>query len=865
MSPDRLRRAVVVIGIAAGVLVAMVAANSTRWIGRTFPGFLVMANGVIPSIALPDWSVTSAGILFQQQVVAVDGTPVTSPAEVYALAAAAPPGTLHRYTVRTRNGVTSTVGVRARVFALYDYAMLFGAYLSTGLAFLLTGLIVVWLKPGAPASGALLVQCLTTGVFVVTAADLYGPHWFFRVHVVAESLLAAGFIQLALVFPTDRLPRRRDAALAAVYAPFVALAIAYELALTDPAAYTTVHLIASASHGIGAVAIIAAVVCDVITTRSPLVRRRVGVVALGTLGAFAVPGGLMAASALLGGGVALNAGAFTAFLFPLGLGYAIVKQDLFEIDVMLRRAVSYADALVAISAAYLAALSLVSLLIPLRTLPPLGLAVINLAILFLMAPIKARAEDAVDRLFHRKAYDAERALSELSHALSSARSLADVDQQTFAILGAALRPTSAEILLSDDGATFLAGGAHDGGGGTTVTLPPADAARLARGVLVSRYAADDAGSESRSPWDALGAELLVPVRSGSFVIAAMALGAKSSGRSYGEQDALFLAAAASQVAMAISNARAFSQLADMNVKLEDQVRERTAELEVANRDLNSSYVAMRSAFQQLEQSQTSLMRADRLATLGRLTAGIAHEVNTPLGAVLNALKILGDLGQEYRDSIDDPDVSADDHREIAREIASTADAAAGWARKAAAFISKVKMHGREPRPALRERFTVAAVVEETRALLAQRLRVECCALLFRATTADVALYGDPARLGQVLVNLVANALDAYEDGGSRENRIEVSAESGADGVRIQVQDWAGGIPPEVCARIFDELYTTKDPGRGTGLGLWIARNLVEESFGGTLTVESTVGFGSCFTIAVPPQALEPALPDAGAA
>jgi signal transduction histidine kinase len=861
MRLDRLRGGILALGIAAGVLVAVVAGNSTRWIGRTFPGFLVMANRVIPSIALPDWSVTSSGVLFQQQVVALDDRPVRSPDEVYAHAAAEPPGTIHRYTVRTRTGATSTVGVRSRVFTVYDYAMLFGVYLSTGLAFLLTGLVVIWLKPDAAASRALLVQCLTTGVFVVTAADLYGPHWFFRVHVVAESLLAAGFIQLALVFPTDRLPRRRRAALAAVYAPFVALAIAYELALTDPAAYTTVHLIASASHGLGAVAIIAAVVCDVLTTRSPLVRRRVGVVALGTLGAFAVPGALMAASALLGGGVALNAGAFTAFLFPLSLGYAIVEQDLFEIDVVLRRAVSYAVALVAISAAYLAALSLVSLLIPLRTLPPLALAVINLLILFLMAPIKARAQDAVDRVFYRKAYDAERVLSELSHALSSARSLADVDQQTFAIVGEALRPTSAEILLSDDGATFR--GADVGGGAKAVTLASGDAARLARGALVARYGADDA--RSRSLWDALDAELLVPVRSGSFVIAAMALGAKSSGRSYSEQDALFLAAAASQVAMAISNARAFSQLADMNVKLEDQVRERTGELEVANRDLNSSYVAMRSAFQQLEQSQTSLMRADRLATLGRLTAGIAHEVNTPLGAVLNALKILSDLGQEYRDSIDDPDVSADDHREIAREIASTADAAAGWARKAAAFISKVKMHGREPRPALRERFTVAAVVEETRALLAQRLRVECCALLFRATPADVALYGDPARLGQVLVNLVANALDAYEDGGSRENRIEVSAESGPDGARIRVQDWAGGIPPEVCARIFDELYTTKDPGRGTGLGLWIARNLVEESFGGTLTVESTVGFGSCFMIAVPPEALEPALPHAGAA
>jgi signal transduction histidine kinase len=177
----------------------------------------------------------------------------------------------------------------------------------------------------------------------------------------------------------------------------------------------------------------------------------------------------------------------------------------------------------------------------------------------------------------------------------------------------------------------------------------------------------------------------------------------------------------------------------------------------------------------------------------------------------------------------------------------------------------VKTHGREPRPALRERFTVGAVVEETRALLAQRLRVECCALSFTAEPRDVALTGDPARLGQVLVNLVANALDAYEEGRFPESRIEISAEATSERTVICVRDWAGGIPPEVCARIFDELYTTKDPGRGTGLGLWIARNLVEESFGGTLTVESTVGVGSCFRIDVPASAAEPAVAVAGAA
>ena len=91
------------------------------------------------------------------------------------------------------------------------------------------------------------------------------------------------------------------------------------------------------------------------------------------------------------------------------------------------------------------------------------------------------------------------------------------------------------------------------------------------------------------------------------------------GRRYDDHDAVFLVAAASQVGLALTNARAFGQLAELNASLEDQVRERTAALEVANRDLNRS-LRRRSQrpSEQLEQSQTSLMRADRLATLGRL-------------------------------------------------------------------------------------------------------------------------------------------------------------------------------------------------------------------------------------------------------
>ncbi len=101
------------------------------------------------------------------------------------------------------------------------------------------------------------------------------------------------------------------------------------------------------------------------------------------------------------------------------------------------------------------------------------------------------------------------------------------------------------------------------------------------------------------------------------------------------------------IALALTNAAAFGQLEELNANLEQKVRDRTGALHASNVELNRSLDKLRLAYEKLEQRQASLLRADRLATLGRLPAGIAHEMNTPLSAVLNALKILGDLGREY--------------------------------------------------------------------------------------------------------------------------------------------------------------------------------------------------------------------------
>lgn len=478
----------------------------------------------------------------------------------------------------------------------------------------------------------------------------------------------------------------------------------------------------------------------------------------------------------------------------------------------------------------------------------------GLPLILFAAPLASPRGPLLGR-WSRRAYDIEEALSTLSHALASARTVEHVVAHTANLLTVTVKPRQRLFLVRDPKGRFrpLLPGQP---AGAPVLLAKDLVAQLERPSVVWRQECEDGASKGRSIWGQLGAELLVPICLNGSATAILALGGKVSGQPYTARDIVFLRIAANQIALALSNAGAFDQLGTLNRHLERlnedlevQVRERTADLEASNAELNRSLDKLQAAYGQLEQGQSSLLRADRLATLGRLTAGLAHEINTPLGAVLNTLKVIGDLGREYESSIGDPDVSPDDHREIAAEILTNATAAAEWAHKAASFIRSVKVQSRDAR-ATAQLFLVRDVVAETRGLVAHRLGTTSCQIDFEDGPKPVSLVGDPSRLGQVLVNLVTNALDAYEERRIGHARIEVRAERTPQGVTISVRDWAGGIPVSVLRRLFEEPYTTKGPGRGTGLGLWISRNLVEEGFGGTLDVVTNQE-GSCFIAELP--------------
>jgi hypothetical protein len=229
----RIRLAAAAIGVAAVVLAVRTTFTSTGWVGRVFPGFMVLDNGVIASVGLPDWSGSGVSDLYQSKILAVDGRPVLSTDDLYAYVESLPAGTPVRYLLR-RNGLDEEVKVPSQRFTVRDWFLLFGPFLLNGLAYVAAALVVLVLRPGA-LGWAFVSFAVSWAFFLLTAMDLYWPATFFRLHVAAETLVPPSVVQLALLFPTPhRWARWRWLA----YLPSLAILILYELYLYQPPVYS---------------------------------------------------------------------------------------------------------------------------------------------------------------------------------------------------------------------------------------------------------------------------------------------------------------------------------------------------------------------------------------------------------------------------------------------------------------------------------------------------------------------------------------------------------------------------------------------------------------------------------------------------
>jgi len=250
-----------------------------------------------------------------------------------------------------------------------------------------------------------------------------------------------------------------------------------------------------------------------------------------------------------------------------------------------------------------------------------------------------------------------------------------------------------------------------------------------------------------------------------------------------------------------------------NDELEQKVRQRTAELEMSNRELRREVHEREHAEQVLRQAQEELVQAGKLALLGQLSAGISHELGQPL----TALRALADNGRLLLE------------RAQLQLASENFQAINGLAERMGRITAQLKSFTRKA-PVSERALPLAQAVANARLLLRARLQAECVTL--REELPDsLAVQCDAHRLEQVLVNLMANAIDAMH--ASEQRVLTICAAASGTRVVVRVADSGPGIPAQLGARLFEPFFTTKPPGEGLGLGLVISSHIVRE-FGGVL-------------------------------
>ncbi len=251
------------------------------------------------------------------------------------------------------------------------------------------------------------------------------------------------------------------------------------------------------------------------------------------------------------------------------------------------------------------------------------------------------------------------------------------------------------------------------------------------------------------------------------------------------------------------------------------------EVEQTNLRLGAEVTERRAAEAQLRATQHELVQAGKLAALGQLSVGITHEINQPLTAVhshVHSARLW--LEKNELEKV----------KNNLNKISSLLD-------KTAAITRHIKAFARKSDGKL-ESVNLVKVVQDALDLLENRISEQACSIVFLPVN-EAGVWADPIRLEQVFVNAIGNALDAVE---SRDNpKITIRIERVGENTRVVVEDNGTGIPEQDLPFIFDPFYTRKTVGKGLGLGLSIAYNIMKD-FGGSIVADSTFGQGSQFQL-----------------
>ncbi len=323
-------------------------------------------------------------------------------------------------------------------------------------------------------------------------------------------------------------------------------------------------------------------------------------------------------------------------------------------------------------------------------------------------------------------------------------------------------------------------------------------------------------TEIQDFFESLKAMVLMPLMVGDRMIGFVTLGKRMNLQKYKHDDIQFLTQLAVPVSIALSNTMQYEKVQEMteellkwNEELEDRVEKRTREL---------------------KETQEQLVQAEKMATLGILAGGVAHEINNPLTAVLTNAQILK------------MSANPDDKESL--------DMIEEGAKRCQIIVQKLLNYSRSASmDAPNQKVDLNRAIKNTVAMLVYQLNQDNVDVEFESQDLPP-IYGVQNEMEQVFTNLIMNARDAIKKKGETKGKISIKTQTHGRTVTAEVRDNGCGMSKEIIGKIFDPFFTTKDVGEGTGLGLSVTHGIIKHH-NGEVSVHSELGKGTVVTVSFP--------------
>lgn len=795
------------------------------------------------------------------------------------------PGALNRYRlIGERSGEVRVIRARASrpegrvVLRRVRFGL---TYHLLGWLYLALGIFAWWRRPEEPAARALLLFCCVppTAMAMVLNGTAIG-YWLRSINWGALPLYGAAGAWLAAQF-TGLVHRRAlqrwlrvvmTLSFVASAATLVLAVVGWDTALRVGGALSVL----TSATGVLLIGTVATMgVCCWIASRPgnpPALRARARLLGAAVLISYAVPSLRLVFSPRVNqdysADIALLIDVLMMAAFPIAIAYAIVRQGLFDMRLFVRRGLVYGALSVSLLLAYAAAVGFVVKALGHGDGVTAWMGALAVVAVLAISAAQIRIQGSINRFVFRGRYVYAPAVARASETLVRARNLDAIGHTVRSALLEAMGLARATVALwapGREGEMLLCttvGNEPDPETGQpppelpteldVSALEPVQRA-LSNSGLVSRHdrAAIEAehewgyehdvappSSSEAGFWAHYGLEQIVPLPAGaargkSAVVGFLLVGPRLDGRAIGDEGSALLSTVANQLAVAVDNALAFEEIERLKDGLEDTVEERTRELE--------------TALSELREAQLQLVETEKAAVLGRITAGIVHEINSPLGALRSSSSTVATALERCRSYVA-PRADADEDAARALKAVEAGGKLTSNIEQSSARISEIVRSLQRFVSLDEAELQVVDVREGIRSAVTllgpearERIEVE---LDLPSEPARVRCM--PHKLNQVFLSLLQNSVNAIRDTG----RIEVELKRDDDVFLLEVRDDGCGIEPARLDGIFDPKFAEKQGRIGMALGLPTSRRTVV-GLGGSIEIRSDVGRGTVVAITLP--------------